>query len=358
MPSEIRVTLTAALRRKAQELGFELFGVAAVDAHPELARYLQWLEAGYHGEMAYLARNEHLRRDPGALVENAQSVIACGKIYHTAAPLSVEPAPEGSGWIARYAWGDDYHDILKRKIRELYLYLQEISDGRALGRYYVDTGPVLEKVWGKYAGLGWIGKNTCLINQQRGSFFFLAVIVSNVVLDYATPPPDRCGTCRKCIEACPTNAILAPYVLDANRCISYLTIEFRGAVPEPLRQQMGRHIFGCDICQDVCPWNRKASVTQEQAFQPRPGNVNPALRELLQIDIEQYRERFRRSPVKRAKWRGLKRNTFIAAGNSGLRALAPLLRPYLRDDDALLREHAEWAYQRLNAAGHECEGDA
>ncbi len=339
--------LTRRLRHEAQRLGFELFGVAPVRRVPEIDLFLRWLDEGYAAEMRYLQRNADRRADPQEVVPGADSVIVCGKIYHTDAPLSTDPAPADRGWISRYAWGDDYHDLLRDRIRQLYEFLLRETDGAASGRYYVDTGPVLEKVWGKYAGLGWIGKNTCLINERVGSFFFLAVIITDVRLVYDAPPPDRCGTCTRCIDACPTDALRMPYVLDAGRCISYLTIELKNEIPEEFRSDMGRHLFGCDICQDVCPWNARSPVSLESAFQARPGAVNPSLRGLLALDEEGFRRRFRKSPVKRSKWRGLMRNALIAAGNSGDARLAPQVRHFAGEEDDLLAGHAQWALNRL-----------
>lgn len=345
--AEQTASLTQRLLQKSLHLGFERFGACAIEDVPELKHYLKWIEKGYAADMNYLKRNLDKRMNPKFLLENARSVIVCAKNYHTQAPLSIDSAPETSGWISRYAWGDDYHDSLKLKIRQLYEYLLEITGGKAAGRYYVDTGPVLEKVWAKYAGLGWIGKNTCLINQTLGSFVFLAVIITDVELTYGTPPPDRCGTCTRCIDACPTNAILAPYLLDAGLCISYLTIERREEIPEHLREPMGRQIFGCDICQDVCPWNRKAPFSLEESFQPRAGAVNPDLSGVLSLDQQTFSEKFRKSPVKRTKLKGLLRNALIAAGNSGSVKLLPAVKRFLNHPDLMLREHAQWAYDRL-----------
>ncbi len=350
--------ITQKLQEKARALGFELFGVAAVQDVPELLRYREWIGAGYEAEMHYMARNAEKRTDPALVVNGAQSVIVCGKNYHTRAPLSTEPAPASAGWISRYAWGDDYHDVLKQRIRALYEYLVEITDGAVQGRYYVDTGPVLEKVWAQYAGLGWIGKNTCLINQHIGSYFFLAVIITDAKLTYSTPPPDRCGTCTRCIDACPTEAIIGPYVLDAAKCISYLTIELRDRIPESLRGKMGRHVFGCDICQDVCPWNRKAAVSLEPAFQPRPGNVNPDLGELLRMEQADFSERFRKSPVKRSKLRGLLRNALVAAGNSGHPGLLSQVEALQRHPDEMIQEHAKWAVEKLTTSTKAKKEDA
>lgn len=341
------IDLKTRLACKARELGFELFGVAAIDDVPELARFDEWLQRGYAGEMSYLHRQRDRRVDPSLIVQDAKSVIACGINYHTENPLSIEAAPPASGWISRYAWGDDYHDVVGQKIQALYEFLCDTAQTPVNGRYYVDTGPVLEKVWAQYAGLGWIGKNTCLLNQKLGSFFFIALIITDLELPPDMPAVDRCGSCRRCIDACPTGAIVEPYVLDATRCISYLTIEKRGALPEAHREAMGRHVFGCDICQDICPWNQKAPVTSEPAFAPRSGAVNADLGQLLDMDIETFRQRFRKSPVKRAKYTGLLRNALIAAGNSRHEPLKEKIANFLDHEDQQLQEHARWAYRQF-----------
>ena len=214
-------------------------------------------------------------------------------------------------------------------------------------RSYVDTGPIVERVFAKYAGVGWIGKNTCIINQKKGSWLFLGVILTSLELAPDLPAPDRCGTCTRCIEACPTDAILAPYQLDSNKCIAYLTIEKRGSIPEDLRAGMGRHVFGCDICQDVCPWNRKAPASTAPEFESRPGLVNPALAWLAEMSAEEFRETFRGSPIRRAKRSGLRRNAAIAMGNSGNREFLPLLDKLAADEDQTVSESAQWAKQRL-----------
>jgi epoxyqueuosine reductase len=214
-------------------------------------------------------------------------------------------------------------------------------------RSYVDTGPVVERVFAKYAGVGWIGKNTCIINQKKGSWLFLGVILTSLELAPDLPAPDRCGTCTRCIDACPTDAILAPYQLDSNKCISYLTIEKRGSIQEDLRSGMGRHIFGCDICQDVCPWNRKAPASTAPEFDPRPGLVNPALAWLAEMSVEEFREIFRGSPIRRTKRSGLRRNAAIAMGNSGNREFLPLLDQLMSDEDESVSESARWASTQL-----------
>lgn len=339
--------LTKQLRDKALALGFDTFGVAAIREVPELAHFASWLDHGYAGDMAYLHRQREKRLQPAQVVPNARSIIICALNYHTEAPLSTDPAPADTGWISRYAWGDDYHEILTAKIRALYEALVEMSGKTNCGRYYVDTGPVLEKVWAKYAGAGWIGKNTCLLNEELGSFLFLAAIVTDIELITGEPAPDRCGSCTRCIDACPTGAIFAPYVLDANLCISYLTIEKRNEIAPELRDQMGRHIYGCDICQDVCPWNRKAPHSTEPAFRARRGAINPPIRHILELDEPAYRERFRHSPMKRAKLTGLQRNALIAAGNSGVTELAPDVAKFAQDENKTLQEVAQWALKKL-----------
>jgi epoxyqueuosine reductase len=214
----------------------------------------------------------------------------------------------------------------------------------------VDTGPIVERVYAKYGGVGWIGKNTCILNQQMGSWLFLGVIITSLELTPDFPAPDRCGTCTRCIDACPTDALIAPYQLDSNRCISYLTIEKRGNIPEEMREGMGRHVFGCDICQDVCPWNRKAPATDAREFQPREGLVNPALAWLAEMTEEEFRERFRGSPIRRAKRAGLRRNAVIAMGNSGNRRFVPMLEKLATDEDPVVAEHARWAARKLAAS--------
>src|ERR1700719_2548081 len=231
----------------------------------------------------------------------ARSVVVCAINYNTDHPYSTEVQDPSCGWISRYAWSrEDYHDAVLRRLQQVEAALHEAVKGSEpplITRSYVDTGPIVERVFAKYAGVGWIGKNTCLINQKIGSWLFLGVILTSLELPPDMPAPDRCGSCTRCIDACPTQAIVAPHELDANLCISYLTIEKRGLIPDPLRAGLGRHVFGCDICQDVCPWNRKAPVTSAAEFQPREGLVNPALEWLAEMDEAGFREVFRRSPV-------------------------------------------------------------
>ena len=287
----------------------------------------------------------------------ARSVIVCAANYNTAQPYSTEPHDSSQGWIARYAWSrEDYHDSVLHKLREVEAALRvafaaegAASQPELMTRCYVDTGPVAERIYAKYAGIGWSGKNTCLINQQQGSWLFLGVILTSLDLPPDTPAPDRCGSCTRCIDACPTQAIVAPYQLDANLCISYLTIEKRGPIPEPMREGLGRHVFGCDICQDVCPWNRKAPATSASEVQPREGLVNPALEWLAGMDEAQFREAFRGSPIRRTKRQGLRRNAAIAMGNSSAERFITVLETMQGDEDPVVAEAARWAANRLRS---------
>jgi epoxyqueuosine reductase len=349
-----RAALSEFIKSAAKVVGFNLCGVAPVAEFPELARFPEWIADGYAGEMKYLeARTENgeLRRASlQSVFPWARSVIVCAINYNTAHPYSTQVNDPGHGWISRYAWSrEDYHDSVLRRIREVEAKLKECTGRTIETRSYVDTGPVVERVYAKYAGVGWLGKNTCLINQETGSWLFLGVIVTSLELAPDLPAPDRCGTCTRCIEACPTQAFIAPHQLDSNKCISYLTIEKRGAISEELSTGMGHHIFGCDICQDVCPWNRKAPPTDKAEFQPREGLVNPALDWLAEISEEEFRQKFHGSPIKRAKRNGLRRNALIAIGNSGDRSHLPLVARALDDPDPTISDAAEWAKRQIEA---------
>jgi epoxyqueuosine reductase len=285
--------------------------------------------------------------------------------YNTAHPYSTETEDKTKGWISRYAWGQrDYHDVILPKLRALEEKIQkEVIEDAISARLqprpfkeadlrfwsYVDTGPVIERVLAKYAGIGWVAKNTCIINQQLGSWLFLGVILTSLELQPDLPPPDRCGTCTRCLDACPTDAFIDAYKLDASKCISYLTIERRGEIPVDLREGMGRHVFGCDVCQDVCPWNREAPVTLRPDFQPREHLVSPNLAWLATISDEDFRQTFRGSPVRRAKRTGLRRNAVVAIGNSGDQRFLPLLKELEHDPDGLVAEHAVWARRKLES---------
>jgi epoxyqueuosine reductase len=356
--------LRTRIQQFAREAGFELCGIAPVREFAELQVFPSWIAEGRHGDMKYMeARNDagELKRSK---LENvapwARSVIVCAINYNTAQPYSTECKDAGKGWISRYAWGcEDYHDAVLRRLREVESRLSALVNSDShysvrnepLFRSYVDTGPLIERVYAKYAGVGWIGKNTCVINQKLGSWLFLGVILTSLEASARfaddLPAPDRCGTCTRCIAACPTQAIVAPGELDARLCISYLTIEKRGGIAEELRAGMGRHVFGCDICQDVCPWNRKAPVTSADEFQPRAGLVNPELEWLAELQPEEFRAVFRGSPVRRAKLSGLRRNAVIAMGNSGDEKFLPTLKRLTDDADAVVAEHAKWALDKL-----------
>jgi epoxyqueuosine reductase len=307
---------------KAHELGFELCGFAPAGPFAETAAFGEWLQKGYQGTMEYMARGQEKREDMSKVLPDVKSVIVVGMIYNTGHPYSTHALRKKShGWISRYAWGRDYHKILLKKLKNLAQFIREElglsadTDSTAM-KAYVDTGPILERLYGKYAGLGWIGKNTCLINEKLGSWFFLGEIVTTFDLGKSfVPPPDRCGSCRACIDACPTEAIIKPYVLDANKCISYLTIEHRGEIEPTLQEKMGDHIFGCDICQDVCPWNRRAATTIDPDFAPRPHLFEPNLQALSQLSEEEFKQTFDGSPVTRTRYLGLIRNVAIAIAN-------------------------------------------
>ena len=354
----------------SRALGFDFCGVAPAADFPELARIPEWLARGHAGEMSYL--HNPRRNSPSLAMKGARSVIVCALNYNTAFPTSLQDAGQSSlpsgpqGWISRYAWGDDYHSVLGAKLHSLIRELRGEHSEPFDARAYVDTGPILERVAGKYAGLGWLAKNTCLIQEQTGSWFFLGAILTTLDLPTSlgpadAPAPDLCGNCSLCIDACPTGAIVEPYVLDARRCISYLTIELRGAIPEEFRAPIGRHVFGCDICQDVCPWNHRAPETTLANFQPRSKKENslfsPNLEWLLTLTEVEFRELFRQSPLKRTKQRGLVRNACVAIGNSGLRPGEPRyaeicarLAQLATGDDAILADHARWALDRLGVS--------
>ena len=338
--------LAARARTLALEAGFDLAGIARADAPPDLSFFAEWVARGHAGEMAYLSGQVAKRSDLRLAFPWARSVLCVGLQYDTPHPYSTD-APAGRGWISRYAWGDDYHDVMKAMLERVVARLrEEVPSVEA--RAYVDTGPIAEKAWAAAAGLGAWGKNACLLHPEHGSWFFLGEVVTDLDLPADAHRADMCGTCTACLEACPTQALVAPYVLDARRCISYLTIELKGPVPEGLREGMGRHVFGCDICQDVCPWNRRRRHRGGEAFSPRPGAAAPDLALLAGLDAGAFRERFRRSPLKRAKRRGLLRSVAVALGNAGDATHRPLLERLEADEDLVVREHAAWGRRRLD----------
>ncbi len=358
--------LTTRIKRCARDAGFDLCGIAPVCEFAELRAFPAWIAEDKHGEMQYMAARDNageLKRSSLARVAPwARSVIVCAINYNTAHPYSTQFPNNSRGWISRYAWSrEDYHDAVLRRLQRLEDELRKLlnsAGNRPLAtcdlhlRSYVDTGPLIERIYAKYAGIGWIGKNTCIINQKLGSWLFLGVILTSIDLaenrlSADLPAPDRCGTCTRCITACPTQAITAPGQLDSRLCIAYLTIEKRGQIPEELRAGIGRHVFGCDICQDVCPWNRKAPATLAPEFEAREGLVNPALDWLAEMQQEEFGSAFRGSPVRRAKLSGLRRNAVIAMGNSGDRKFVPTLRKLSDDSDPVVAEGARWALAAL-----------
>jgi epoxyqueuosine reductase len=363
-------SITDFIKRAARAAGFELAGIAPVRDFDELAYFRAWIDAGHAGEMKYLeARDDAGRLKRSSLRVSApwaRSVIVCAINYNTAQHYSTQTNDPTRGWISRYAWGrEDYHDAVLKKLRVIEKQLSDALSAHAQSHSpgsqsaenspreslhtwcYVDTGPIVERVYAKYAGIGWIGKNTCVLNQELGSWLFLGVILTSLELTPDFPAPDRCGTCTRCLDACPTDAFLGPYQLDANKCISYLTIEKRGAIPHELREGMGRHIFGCDICQDVCPWNRKAPATTSPEFQPRLGLVNPALDWLAEMQQEEFRQTFRNSPIRRTKLSGLRRNAVVAMGNSLDKKFLPTLKRLSDDSDPVVASHAKWGLEQL-----------
>ena len=412
------------IKKRALELGFDLAGIAPLEVWRDLEFSRQWAEKGFNGEMRYLENPK--RFDPLLVMPSAKSVICVGLIYNAPLPYSTEveekripnsesrsqkaegsqfpiSAPTPRAWISRYAWGRDYHEIMRAKLEQLRAAIQD-SAPEAETRVFVDTGPIIERSFARFSGIGWTGKNTCIINQEKGSWLFLGVILCSLELAADLPAPDRCGSCTACLEACPTGALVEPYAMDASRCISYLTIELRGSIPNEFRAKMGGSVFGCDICQDVCPWNSshqlsvfshqqtppqherpldprevaRPALTTIQQFNPmvvEPARLrfsdravadqvatdhgprttdpvgfslfNPPLEALASISEEDFRSIFAHSPIKRAKYRGWLRNLAVAMGNSVDVRLAPWLERMARHPDPIVREHAAWALERL-----------
>ena len=288
-----------------RELGFDDVGIAPAGPHPEMGFFEEWLNRGYHGEMKYMFRHRRRRMNPDRTLRGVKNVIVCTYGYDTKHPRSTEVMDDPSrGWISRYAWGDDYHDVMEPMLVSWVERLNAAAPGHSF-RHYVDHGPVLEKVFARYAGIGWMGKNTNIIHPKRGSYFFLAVILTDLDMAVDTPIADHCGSCTACLDACPTNAFVSPYVLDARQCLSYANIEEAGAVSRELTDALGSNVYGCDICQDVCPWNRKPEPPDRAEFQPRAGLFNPVLGELSQMDDMEFSQRFEGSPIHRRGRLGL-----------------------------------------------------
>lgn len=307
------------IKQAARECGFELAGVAAALPSTDFSRFAAWREQEFAGEMHYLTdRRGDVRADPRNLLPTAKSIVCAGKLYNTPHPHTHDLQDPKRGWISRYAWGADYHDVLRDGLESLVRRIAVLHPEPFDHKICVDTAPLLERSYAQAAGLGWIGKNTCLINQQQGSWFFLGELLLSIPLAPDSPPPGRCGSCTRCIDACPTAALVSDgaggWTLDARSCISYLTIEKRGEIRSDLTEKISDHVFGCDICQDVCPWNRRAPTTEHPAFQP--SCFAPRLDVLSELSEDDFRRMFRGSPVKRTKYSGFVRNVAIALGNS------------------------------------------
>jgi epoxyqueuosine reductase len=345
--------LTAELKAEARRLGFSLAGVCAAVEPAGIARFGEWLAAGYAGEMHYLANRAEAYTHPRHVLDGARSLLVLGFPYRTAEPAASQPA---RGRVARYAWGEDYHEVLWQKLKELERFML-VREPQAAVRTVVDTAPLLEREFAELAGLGWIGKNTLLLNKHEGSYFFLAVLLTDVELEIDAPhETDHCGRCRACLDACPTEAFVAPYVLDARRCISYLTIELKTQIPRELRAGMQDWVFGCDVCQDVCPWNHRPRLTEEPAFQPReePGRSDKGtsldLSELFALDDAAFKRRFCETPLWRPKRRGILRNAAIVLGNQRAAEAIPALVRGLNDDEPLVRGACAWALGQFDSS--------
>ena len=396
----LTVSVASSLKTRAIGIGFDLVGITLPAALKDMEFCREWLEKGYGGEMRYLANPK--RADLARILPSVKSIVCVGLIYNTPYPYSTEISGGSQvddsphGWISRYAWGSDYHEVMRSKLEQLRGVLEELAPG-VESRVFVDTGPVVERAFARFSGIGWVGKNTCLINEQKGSWLFLGVILTNLELTLDLPVPDRCGSCTRCLEACPTGALVEPYVMDASRCIAYFNIELRGSIPEQYRAAIGKNVFGCDICQDVCPWNRPlpgiSSALQREAttdpaassprqvvttrlekFQPmtieggqsspgadggtNPGApsheefslFNPSLEALASLSEGDFRRWFAQSPIKRVKYRGWLRNLCVAMGNSGDRRFVPWLEAAARNPDAMVHDHAQWALGKLQAS--------
>jgi epoxyqueuosine reductase len=333
--------LAAHVKEAGRRLGFDLVAIGPASPPDHAVAFEDWLDAGHAGGMAYLERGRDKRLDPGRVLPGARSVVACALGYFQGRSAGGPP------WVARYAWGEDYHGVMEPRLRALADTIVGLAPG-TLARAYVDTGPLLERDLAARAGLGWIGKNTMLLHPELGSFFFIGTVLATAVIEADAPLPDRCGSCTRCLDACPTGAFVDPYVLDSRRCIAYLTIESRGPIPAELRSAVGAWAFGCDVCQDVCPWNRRAPVTDDAAFGP---GRHPSLAELLALGETAYRESLRGSPLRRARREGLARNAAVALGNRGAAGDVPALTEALGRPEPTVRGHAAWALGRIGGTG-------
>src|SRR5215212_9895891 len=354
MQAEVKQVIKA----KARQLGFILAGVTTPEQSSHYSTFENWLAEGYHGTMDYLAkeRSRTCRATPREILPECKSILALATPYSP----SLHGRSEEMGKVASYAWGDDYHDVLVARMKELVQFIEEQVGEPVKSRSYTDTGPILERDLAQRAGIGWIGKNTCLINPKEGSYFLLSEIFLDLALEPDLPfVTDHCGTCTRCIEACPTDCILPNRTIDATRCISYLTIELKADIPSELREKIGGWVFGCDVCQMVCPWNRFAGegdpafggdpeLLAHQAPVSASLRTLPSLREELTITTQEFNQRFKRSPIKRAKRRGYLRNVAVALGNTGNMHALPVLSRALEDPEPMVREHAKWAINKIS----------
>ncbi|MFT5523022.1 MAG: epoxyqueuosine reductase [Pirellulaceae bacterium] len=338
------ITLTNRIKTRAEELGFDQCGVCPAVAPPGLDRFYQWLDAGFDGEMAYLANRRDAYQSPAAVMAGSKSILMLTMVYHTQSPTEQRA---GQGRVSQYASGTlDYHDVIHARLKQLVAYHNELTGGNSRG--VVDSAPLLEREYAQLAGIGWIAKNTMLISKTQGSWFFLAALLSDQQLHYDAPvTTDHCGSCTACLDACPTNAFPQPYVLDATKCISYLTIELRSHVPESLREGIGDWAFGCDVCQQVCPWNNKSPQTGEPNFQSREGVEYLDLCRLFALSEDEFRELFRKTPLWRSKRRGILRNAALVLGNQSSAESVGALEIGLHDGDSLVRAASAWALRRI-----------
>ncbi len=347
-------TLSDRTKALALAVGFDLAGIAEAAPRPETEFLRDWLARGFAGEMRYLERRVEERVDPRRVLVGARSIVTVGLIYDSG--HRIQGAPRTAA-IARYAGGDDYHDVMLDRLRALESGVAALVDAPVRSRAYVDTGPVQERVFAAYAGLGWIGKNTCLIHPRHGSYLFLGVLLTDLALEPDAREPDHCGSCTACLDACPTDAFAAPYELDATRCISYATIEARGPIPQAMRAAHGSWVFGCDVCQEVCPWNLRERRTLppdpaglRARIAPRAQWVRPSIAWILELDEDAWRAATRKTALRRSRYRGLIRNALVAAGNARDAALEPAIRRHLASPDAMIAEHARWALAQLAPA--------
>jgi epoxyqueuosine reductase len=336
--------LKARLVSFARQVGFDSCRIAACNPPQHATEFREWLRQGAHGEMNYMQRGEEKRCDPRTVLSGAKSVIVLALNYFQGDTAHRATDTDRSGRIARYAWGDDYHDVIGAKLDRIDEFLRSFGGHQ---KSYVDTGPILERDYAAQAGIGWHGKSTMLIDERLGTWFFLAEVFTTLDLPADEPVPNRCGTCERCITACPTGAITAPHQLDARRCISYLTIELKGVIPPELRRLIGDRIFGCDDCLEACPWNRFAQESRETAFSARRSTTGTSLRDYLKLSDAEFLALFRTSPIKRIKRRGFLRNVCVALGNVGDLSDLPALERAAADPEPLIAEHAAWAIKEI-----------